>query len=118
MSAVTSAAPAPQSTVNLPPPEYTNPSKPGRKTNQLQYMQNVVVKTLWKHQFAWPFYTPVDAIKLGLPVCSLITNIPLTCPYSLSRVKAREAVCFCVFVTPRYQLWTMEVIIHLYREFE
>ncbi|MGH0157640.1 UNVERIFIED_CONTAM: hypothetical protein FKN15_060105 [Acipenser sinensis] len=67
MSAVTSAAPAPQSTVNLPPPEYTNPSKPGRKTNQLQYMQNVVVKTLWKHQFAWPFYTPVDAIKLGLP---------------------------------------------------
>ncbi|KAK1876196.1 Bromodomain containing protein 3, partial [Dissostichus eleginoides] len=37
-----------------------------RKTNQLQYMQNVVVKTLWKHQFAWPFYLPVDAIKLCL----------------------------------------------------
>uniref|UniRef100_A0A4W6FKL8 Bromodomain containing 3 n=1 Tax=Lates calcarifer TaxID=8187 RepID=A0A4W6FKL8_LATCA len=37
-----------------------------RKTNQLQYMQNVVVKTLWKHQFAWPFYQPVDAIKLCL----------------------------------------------------
>uniref|UniRef100_A0A8B9QX22 Bromodomain containing 3 n=1 Tax=Anas platyrhynchos TaxID=8839 RepID=A0A8B9QX22_ANAPL len=30
-------------------------------------MQNVVVKTLWKHQFAWPFYQPVDAIKLNLP---------------------------------------------------
>uniref|UniRef100_A0A8C5EK32 Bromodomain-containing protein 3-like n=1 Tax=Gouania willdenowi TaxID=441366 RepID=A0A8C5EK32_GOUWI len=29
-------------------------------------MQNVVVKTLWKHQFAWPFYQPVDAIKLCL----------------------------------------------------
>ena len=39
-----------------------------RKTNQLQYMQNVVVKTLWKHQFAWPFYLPVDAIKLCLAV--------------------------------------------------
>lgn len=39
-----------------------------RKTNQLQYMQNVVVKTLWKHQFAWPFYQPVDAIKLCLHV--------------------------------------------------
>ena len=39
-----------------------------RKTNQLQYMQNVVVKTLWKHQFAWPFYQPVDAIKLCLAV--------------------------------------------------
>lgn len=54
--------------VNPPPPEVSNPSKPGRKTNQLQYMQNVVVKTLWKHQFAWPFYQPVDAIKLNLPV--------------------------------------------------
>lgn len=41
-----------------------------RKTNQLQYMQNVVVKTLWKHQFAWPFYQPVDAIKLCLAVSS------------------------------------------------
>ena len=30
-------------------------------------MENVVVKTLWKHQFAWPFYQPVDAIKLNLP---------------------------------------------------
>ncbi|RXM94588.1 Retinoic acid receptor RXR-alpha-A [Acipenser ruthenus] len=77
MSAVTSAAPAPQSTVNLPPPEYTNPSKPGRKTNQLQYMQNVVVKTLWKHQFAWPFYTPVDAIKLGLPDYHKIIKVPM-----------------------------------------
>lgn len=54
--------------VNPPPPEVANPAKPGRKTNQLQYMQNVVVKTLWKHQFAWPFYQPVDAIKLNLPV--------------------------------------------------
>ncbi|MGH0157639.1 UNVERIFIED_CONTAM: hypothetical protein FKN15_060104 [Acipenser sinensis] len=77
MSAVTSAAPAPQSTVNLPPPEYTNPSKPGRKTNQLQYMQNVVVKTLWKHQFAWPFYMPVDAIKLGLPDYHKIIKVPM-----------------------------------------
>lgn len=68
MSAVTSAIQAPQGPVNPPPPEVTNSGKPGRKTNQLQYMQNVVVKTLWKHQFAWPFYQPVDAIKLNLPV--------------------------------------------------
>lgn len=68
MSAVASAIQAPQGPVNPPPPEVTNPNKPGRKTNQLQYMQNVVVKTLWKHQFAWPFYQPVDAIKLNLPV--------------------------------------------------
>lgn len=72
MSTTTTVAPAgipvAPGPVNPPPPEVSNPSKPGRKTNQLQYMQNVVVKTLWKHQFAWPFYQPVDAIKLNLPV--------------------------------------------------
>ncbi|XP_041914249.1 bromodomain-containing protein 3a isoform X1 [Alosa sapidissima] len=77
MSAVTSATPAPPTPINPPPPEVTNPSKPGRKTNQLQYMQNVVVKTLWKHQFAWPFYTPVDAIKLGLPDYHKIIKNPM-----------------------------------------
>uniref|UniRef100_A0A672T6V2 Bromodomain-containing protein 3-like n=1 Tax=Sinocyclocheilus grahami TaxID=75366 RepID=A0A672T6V2_SINGR len=40
-------------------------------------MQNVVVKTLWKHQFAWPFYTPVDAIKLNLPDYNKIIKNPM-----------------------------------------
>nr|XP_056716942.1 bromodomain-containing protein 3 isoform X2 [Euleptes europaea] len=77
MSTVTSAIQAPQGLVNPPPPEVTNPNKPGRKTNQLQYMQNVVVKTLWKHQFAWPFYQPVDAIKLNLPDYHKIIKNPM-----------------------------------------
>ncbi|KAJ8372966.1 hypothetical protein AAFF_G00272470 [Aldrovandia affinis] len=77
MSAVTSATQAPPLGVNPPPPEFTNPTKPGRKTNQLQYMQNVVVKTLWKHQFAWPFYQPVDAIKLSLPDYHKIIKNPM-----------------------------------------
>ncbi|XP_050967274.1 LOW QUALITY PROTEIN: bromodomain-containing protein 3b [Labeo rohita] len=77
MSVVTSPAQVPPPIVNPPPPEVTNPSKPGRKTNQLQYMQNVVVKTLWKHQFAWPFYTPVDAIKLNLPDYHKIIKNPM-----------------------------------------
>ncbi|XP_045702026.1 bromodomain-containing protein 3 isoform X1 [Phyllostomus hastatus] len=81
MSASTTAAPpgmpvAP-GPVNPPPPEVANPAKPGRKTNQLQYMQNVVVKTLWKHQFAWPFYQPVDAIKLNLPDYHKIIKNPM-----------------------------------------
>ncbi|KAL1786463.1 bromodomain-containing protein 3 isoform X1 [Sigmodon hispidus] len=67
----------PPGPVNPPPPEVSNPSKPGRKTNQLQYMQNVVVKTLWKHQFAWPFYQPVDAIKLNLPDYHKIIKNPM-----------------------------------------
>nr|XP_023395956.1 bromodomain-containing protein 2 isoform X2 [Loxodonta africana] len=52
---------------NPPPPEVSNPKKPGRVTNQLQYLHKVVMKALWKHQFAWPFRQPVDAVKLGLP---------------------------------------------------
>ncbi|XP_022523303.1 bromodomain-containing protein 3b isoform X4 [Astyanax mexicanus] len=77
MSAVTSPSQAPPPIVNPPPPEVTNPNKPGRKTNQLQYMQNVVVKTLWRHQFAWPFYTPVDAIKLSLPDYHKVIKNPM-----------------------------------------
>ncbi|XP_034352779.1 bromodomain-containing protein 3 isoform X1 [Arvicanthis niloticus] len=81
MSTTTAAAPtgipAVPGPVNPPPPEVSNPSKPGRKTNQLQYMQNVVVKTLWKHQFAWPFYQPVDAIKLNLPDYHKIIKNPM-----------------------------------------
>ncbi|XP_066501234.1 bromodomain-containing protein 3a isoform X3 [Hoplias malabaricus] len=77
MSDVTSATSAPPQTGNPPPPEVTNTNKPGRKTNQLQYMQNVVVKTLWRHQFAWPFYQPVDAVKLGLPDYHKIIKNPM-----------------------------------------
>ncbi|XP_058528912.1 bromodomain-containing protein 3 isoform X2 [Ochotona princeps] len=69
--------PATPGPVNPPPPEVSNPGKPGRKTNQLQYMQNVVVRTLWKHQFAWPFYQPVDAIKLNLPDYHKIIRNPM-----------------------------------------
>ncbi|XP_040891694.1 bromodomain-containing protein 4-like [Toxotes jaculatrix] len=44
-----------------------NSSRPKRQTNQLQYLLKVVLKTLWKHDFAWPFQAPVDAVKLNLP---------------------------------------------------
>ena len=47
----------------------------GRQTNQLKYIHQVLVKTLWKHNFAWPFQKPVDAVALNLPV-----NI--TCSFS------------------------------------
>ncbi|XP_055988704.1 bromodomain-containing protein 3 isoform X2 [Sorex fumeus] len=81
MSTATTAAPAglpaAPGPANPPPPEVCSAGKPGRKTNQLQYMQNVVVKTLWKHQFAWPFYQPVDAIKLNLPDYHKIIKNPM-----------------------------------------
>ena len=52
--------------------EDKKPRRPGRNTNQIQYLQKVVLKALWKHQFAWPFHVPVDANKLGLPVSQLV----------------------------------------------
>uniref|UniRef100_A0A3Q2VRK3 Bromo domain-containing protein n=1 Tax=Haplochromis burtoni TaxID=8153 RepID=A0A3Q2VRK3_HAPBU len=67
----------PPQLVNPPPPEVTNPSKQGRRTNQLQYMQNIVIKSLWRHQFAWPFYQPVDAVALGLPDYHKIITLPM-----------------------------------------
>lgn len=33
-----------------------------------QYLLKEVLKSLWKHHFAWPFQAPVDAVKLNLPV--------------------------------------------------
>ena len=51
---------------------------PGRQTNQLQYLLKTVFKAIWKHQFAWPFHTPVDAEKLCLPVSIIfVVNIIL-----------------------------------------
>lgn len=64
-----------------------NPTKVPCITNQLRYLERVVLKELWKHKFAWPFYQPVDAQKLNLPVgileCHLI-NFPNTDTCSLS----------------------------------
>jgi hypothetical protein len=33
----------------------TSRPEPGRMTNQLHYLKNVVMKAVWKHQFGWPF---------------------------------------------------------------
>lgn len=71
----TDTNPAPAKLVNPPPPEVTDPAKPGRRTNQLHYMQNVVTKSLWRHQFAWPFHQPVDAVALGLSVSCFQTQV-------------------------------------------
>lgn len=53
-----------------PQPPVKDPSRQGRMTNQLQFLQKVVLKSLWRHHFAWPFHEPVDAVKLNLPVSS------------------------------------------------
>ncbi|XP_071605909.1 bromodomain testis-specific protein [Heliangelus exortis] len=55
------------SIINPPPPEYKNKNKTGCQTNQLQYIQRVVMKAMWIHDSSWPFLQPVDAAKLNLP---------------------------------------------------
>ncbi|KAG7460317.1 hypothetical protein MATL_G00219910 [Megalops atlanticus] len=60
-----------------PPPETSDPARPKRQTNQLQYLLKVVLKTLWKHHFSWPFQQPVDAIKLNLPDYYKIIKSPM-----------------------------------------
>ncbi|KAM5147827.1 bromodomain testis-specific protein [Mantella aurantiaca] len=73
------------SIVNPPPPEYINRNKNGRLTNQLQYLEKVVLKALWKHNFSWPFQQPVDAAKLNLPDYYRIIKNPM----DLSTIRKR-----------------------------
>ncbi|XP_066145851.1 bromodomain-containing protein 3-like isoform X8 [Euwallacea fornicatus] len=51
--------------------------RPGRVTNQLQFLQKTVLKAVWKHHFAWPFQQPVDAKKLNLPDYHKIIKQPM-----------------------------------------
>jgi len=39
----------------------------GRVTNQIQFLSKTVLKQIMRHQFAWPFMKPVDAVKLRIP---------------------------------------------------
>lgn len=79
-------AQAPSSAGNPPPPETSNPLRPKRQTNQLQYLLKVVLKALWKHQFSWPFQAPVDAIKLNLPVSASVNFCGAWLPHPSSRL--------------------------------
>ncbi|XP_009986895.1 PREDICTED: bromodomain testis-specific protein-like [Tauraco erythrolophus] len=65
------------STINPPPPEYINNKNSGCQTNQLQYLQRVVMKAMWRHNFSWPFHQPVDAVALNLPDYYSIIKKPM-----------------------------------------
>ena len=59
------------------PPTNPPAARPGRATNQLMYLKNTVMKAVWKHQFGWPFQTPVDANKLNIPDYHKIIKHPM-----------------------------------------
>ncbi|NXQ93886.1 BRDT protein, partial [Sagittarius serpentarius] len=71
--------------INPPPPEYINNKNSGCQTNQLQYLQRVVMKAMWRHNFSWPFHQPVDAAGLNLPDYYNIIKKPM----DLSTIKKR-----------------------------
>ncbi|KAM6199818.1 LOW QUALITY PROTEIN: bromodomain testis-specific protein [Sarcoramphus papa] len=71
--------------INPPPPEYINNKNSGCQTNQLQYLQRVVMKAMWRHNFSWPFHQPVDAVALNLPDYYSIIKKPM----DLSTIKKR-----------------------------
>ncbi|KAJ7986417.1 hypothetical protein DPEC_G00339680 [Dallia pectoralis] len=71
--------------LNPPPPEVKNPKKPGRLTNQLIYLEKVVLQALWKHHFSWPFRLPVDSVGLHIPDYYTIIKTPM----DLSTIKKR-----------------------------
>lgn len=60
----------------------------GKQTNQLKFIQQVIVKALWKHNFSWPFQKPVDAEALGLPDYHKIIKHPM----DLGTIKKRLEV--------------------------
>ena len=59
------------------PPTQPPENRPGRVTNQLQFLKNNVVKAMWKHQYGWPFHQPVDTIKFGLKDYFKIVKKPM-----------------------------------------
>lgn len=72
------------------PPSVPNETKPHRNTNQLQYMLKTVIKAVCKHNFAWPFLSPVDAIKLKLPDYHKIIQHPM----DLTTIRKRLENCY------------------------
>jgi len=49
------------------PPFHPPAGCRGRHTNKIAIIKSNIIKAMWKHTHAWPFHTPVDTIKLGLP---------------------------------------------------
>lgn len=59
-------------------PMVTAPAeRPGRNTNQLNFLLKTVMKEVWKHRYAWPFHQPVDTQKLNLPDYHKIIKQPM-----------------------------------------
>ena len=59
------------------PPTFPPITRPGRMTNRLEFIRKKVVPFMFLHKDAWPFKTPVDAIKLNIPDYHTIVKNPM-----------------------------------------
>ena len=50
------------------PPTVAGSNKLVRKTNQLDYIKNTIMKHVSQHEYAWPFLHPVNSVEYSLPV--------------------------------------------------
>ncbi|CAH0388225.1 unnamed protein product [Bemisia tabaci] len=66
--------------ITTPPPH-----RPGRLTNQLDYIKKTVVQAVWRHTNAWIFHTPVDTISLKIPDYHTVIKRPM----DLTTIKER-----------------------------
>ena len=69
--------------------------KKGRNTNQLQFLLKNVVRTLWRHHYAWPFLKPVDPVALRIPV-----SYDLTCVH-----------CMLTYLVMSHDVWSLCYVI-------
>lgn len=69
------------------PPVIAPPERPGRNTNQLNFLSQNAMKAVWIHKMSPPFRNPVDAKKLNIPDYHKLIKRPM----DLSTIKKRLA---------------------------
>lgn len=98
-------------------PPFTPPeNRPGRMTNQLQYIAKYVLKPVWKHQYAWPLQQPVDANKLNLPVSSISYFFYLNLKRALnfSKLAYPRKIIFLHILNVYTVLWIIQAFKKIY----
>eukprot|EP00124_Ichthyophonus_hoferi_P004285 Ihof_evm2s454 gene=Ihof_evmTU2s454 len=74
------------------PPSHDQPAfrvPERRTTNQLYYLENTLIKAIWKHKDSWPFQKPVDWQTLNIPDYPNIIKHPMDLGHIRKRLEGR-----------------------------
>uniref|UniRef100_A0AC34RSG6 Bromodomain-containing protein n=1 Tax=Panagrolaimus sp. JU765 TaxID=591449 RepID=A0AC34RSG6_9BILA len=80
------------------------PGKPTKHTNRIEFLYTVI-KSLKKHNHAWPFEKPVDAVKLILNDYFDVVKRPMDLGTVEQRIKNKYYVCFNECLQDIKQVW-------------